>query len=188
MLDPGDLWRHVTINTHSSWLPGDPRGFRSHGHTTHSSGDYKKPPPVGEHVRLHQHARQISAPVVTVDHTLRRRVAESLRDKFIALDRNVLSVAVGGQHAHVVVLLWENPRASKLAVGQAKQRASHAVRHELPGQVWADGAQLKPIVAPSHLREAVKYDRDHANEGAYVWLSDEAMAMIEGRLDPATLM
>jgi hypothetical protein len=46
---PGMAWRHLVIFTHNSWLPGDPRGFRSQNHKILSSGDYKNPPPPGEH-------------------------------------------------------------------------------------------------------------------------------------------
>ncbi|HEX3314753.1 MAG TPA: hypothetical protein VHR72_07680 [Gemmataceae bacterium] len=31
------------LSTYGSWLPGNPRGFRSRKHRIHSSGDYKNP-------------------------------------------------------------------------------------------------------------------------------------------------
>src|SRR5205814_7189946 len=49
---PGMMWRHVVISTRRSWLHGDRRGFRSRGHRIHSSGDYRDPPPQGEHEGL----------------------------------------------------------------------------------------------------------------------------------------
>jgi hypothetical protein len=54
MPKPGMRWRHCVIGTHNSWLPGDPRGFRAIDHKIHSSGDYKNPPPEGEHSGLHR--------------------------------------------------------------------------------------------------------------------------------------
>jgi hypothetical protein len=51
-------WFHITWNTYGTWLPGDPRGFRSHNHRIHSSGTYKSPPPPGEHHLLHQRAKR----------------------------------------------------------------------------------------------------------------------------------
>ena len=53
----GKNWYHVTIGTVSSWLPGDPRGWRSSQHKTHSSGDHRNPPPHGQHGGYHRHAQ-----------------------------------------------------------------------------------------------------------------------------------
>ena len=62
--DFGDLaWRHVVIGTLRSWNFGDERGFRSRGHRIHSSGDYKNPPPRGEHAKLNEwHVERHVAP------------------------------------------------------------------------------------------------------------------------------
>jgi hypothetical protein len=49
MAQPGMLWRHVIINTFCTWLHSDERGFRSRKHRIHSSGDYRRRPPKGEH-------------------------------------------------------------------------------------------------------------------------------------------
>ncbi len=54
MPTPGKCWWHNILSTHGSWLPGNPRGFRSRNHRIHSSGDYKNPPPLGEHAGLHR--------------------------------------------------------------------------------------------------------------------------------------
>jgi hypothetical protein len=31
-------------HTYGTWLPGDPKGFRTRHHREHIEGDYKKPP------------------------------------------------------------------------------------------------------------------------------------------------
>jgi len=54
-----DKWIHAYWSTFGVWLPGDPRGFRSRGHRIHSSGNYKDPPPTGEHAGLWLHARRM---------------------------------------------------------------------------------------------------------------------------------
>ena len=44
MPKPGMIWRHVIISTHGSWLPGDPRGFRSKDHDIHAALESHSPP------------------------------------------------------------------------------------------------------------------------------------------------
>ena len=69
---PGMMWRHVIISTRRSWLHGDGRGFRSRGHRIHSSGDYKDPPPEGEHSGLLEYQRkQCAGKMIKVPRHLR---------------------------------------------------------------------------------------------------------------------
>lgn len=43
---------HGICHYFGQWISGDDRGFRSANHKIHSSGDYKNPPPPGEHEGL----------------------------------------------------------------------------------------------------------------------------------------
>jgi len=72
MPSPGQRWYHIILNTRGTWLPGDPRGFRSQSHKIHSSGDYKHPPPKGEHAGLHHYSKMISGPPVSLKESLIR--------------------------------------------------------------------------------------------------------------------
>jgi hypothetical protein len=45
-------WRHIIVNTKNTWFHGDDRAVRDRDHRIHSSGDYKNPPPEGEHAGL----------------------------------------------------------------------------------------------------------------------------------------
>ena len=59
-------WYHLILSTYGSWLPGDPRGFRTRHHRFHVEGDYKDPPPPGRYEKMHkqsQHSLRF-APVV----------------------------------------------------------------------------------------------------------------------------
>ena len=47
---------HLIWGTYGSWLPGDPRGFRTRRHREHVEGDYKHPPPPGLYEGLHAYA------------------------------------------------------------------------------------------------------------------------------------
>lgn len=69
---PGKRWRFVTVGTLNAWLPGDPRGWRSRHHKRHSSGDYKNPPPPGEHEGLYRYCKQRSGKPVVIHLTFGR--------------------------------------------------------------------------------------------------------------------
>ncbi len=162
-------WFHVTINTRCSWLHGDPRGFRDRAHRVHSSGDYKSPPPPGEHRGLHRWAQQRSAPVVTIPPELRAAVGEALVAKADDTGFPITTCGVGGQHAHMLVRLPLEPRTAKGLVGRWKQAASHAVRERLPGKVWSDGCGVEPVRSQAHRARVHPYILKHAHEGAWVY-------------------
>ena len=128
MPKPGMRWRHVVISTLNSWLPGDPRGFRTKGHDIHSSGDYKHPPPKGEHAGLHQYSKQISGNPVVIPRDLREVVGRAILAKLRKLDYQVLVIAVAGMHCHFLVELPEDIKRVRHIVGQCKTVSSHAIR------------------------------------------------------------
>ena len=77
----GKRWRHVIISTLNSWLPGDPRGFRTVKHKIHSSGDYKNPPPPGEHAGLFLYSSKISGETVVIPKELRDAIGIAFVDE-----------------------------------------------------------------------------------------------------------
>ena len=46
-MQPWRHWYHCNGSTYGTWLPGDPRGWRSRNHRVHVPGDYRTPPPPG---------------------------------------------------------------------------------------------------------------------------------------------
>jgi len=170
---PGKHWWHLILSTHGSWLPGDPRGFRSRGHRVHSSGDYKHRPPPGEHARLHdyQQRRAVDAVVLPVD--VRRRVGAALLDKLDEMKAQTLIVAVAAMHVHMVVELDDDYEGAKRTAGRLKQRASHVIGDSLPGRVWAAGNKPVRVSDRAHLAEAYDYILRHAGKGAWVWTFKE---------------
>jgi len=56
MSAPWNRWFHCIGGTYGSWLPGDPRGFRTRHHREHVEGDYRNPPPAGIYEFRHQGA------------------------------------------------------------------------------------------------------------------------------------
>src|SRR5262249_36777902 len=86
MPKPGYQWRHVVISTWNSWLPGDPRGFRSKKHKIHSSGDYKNPPPEGDHRFLHDYWKDRVEETVVIPADLREAVGKAILEKLDQLN------------------------------------------------------------------------------------------------------
>ncbi|HSZ58001.1 MAG TPA: hypothetical protein VK797_20225 [Tepidisphaeraceae bacterium] len=108
---PGKKWRHVIINTRSSWLHGDERGFRNRGHRIH------------------------------------------LKIKAI--------------------------------VGDAKRKASRAVKRELPGTIWAAGGTYKRVKSRQHQRSAYNYILYDQGRSAWTWsFKDAAPEGCTGRKRP----
>ncbi len=167
MSSEGKLWRHVVIGTHNSWLPGDPRGFRTEAHKIHSSGDYKNPPPQAEHAGLLQFSKEISGDPVVISSSLRETVGRKMIAKLRRLKHRALAVSVSGMHAHLLVELADDLTAIRHIVGQCKTAASHAIRGELPGRVWARYGSFKPIKDKEHHLNTFNYILNQKD--AWVW-------------------
>ena len=163
------MWRYVILSAHASWLHGDKRGFRDRGHRLHSSGDYKKPPPEGEHESLHRHIQQRSKGKVVFSHALRSRIGTAFVDKLDAMGYRCLCAAVGRTHAHCLVELPKDIATVKKEVGKAKQAASLAVGDVLPGQIWAEGGKFKPVTTRSHLNRSYRYILEEQEPDAWTW-------------------
>ncbi len=158
----GKAWRHIVISTYGSWLPGDPRGFRAEDHKIHSSGDYKKLPPEGEHEGLHRFSREISGePVILPDELLEiigKRIGEKLKEH----GHRVLALSVSSTHSHWLVELPDSMPEIRKIVGQCKTASSHAVRGML-----ARYGSFKRIDDPEYQRNVFRYILNQAD--AWIW-------------------
>jgi len=172
MPTPGRAWWHLILSTKCAWLHGDPRRFRSRDHRVHSSGDYHRRPPADEHEGLRRwHREHDGAPIVFAA-GLRPRIGEALRTKCQKAGAQCLAISVGGMHAHLLVGWDDDYSNAKAFAGRLKQAASHAVRVELPGRVWAEGGRPIRVNGRPHQRNVFGYICDHAKEGAWVWRFD----------------
>ncbi|MBI2808277.1 MAG: hypothetical protein HYX68_25095 [Planctomycetes bacterium] len=173
MPSPGKQWRHVIFSTHTSWLPGDPRGFRNREHRIHSSGDYKNPPPKEEHAGLYRYAQKISGePVVLpVEHreTIGRAIIADLQKR----DCRVLAIAIASTHVHILCELPEAPAEYRDIVGRCKTAACYAVREQKPGRLWGRNATYKPINDEQHHKNTFRYIL--AQEDAWTWSFKEGL-------------
>jgi REP element-mobilizing transposase RayT len=167
MPKPGMRWRHVVISTLNSWLPGDPRGFRTMDHNIHSSGDYKNPPPKGEHSGLHEYSKKISDNPVIIPRELRETVGRAILAKLEKLNHQVLAIAVAGMHTHFLVELPESITKVRHIVGQCKTTSSHAIRSQLPGRVWGHRGKFEAVDDSKYQRNAFSYILRQKN--AWIW-------------------
>ena len=161
-------WVHVIWSTRGAWLPGDPRGFRDHDHRLHSTGDYRAPPPSGEHAGLYRTARERCPVEVQIPFRLRQTIAEALGDKLLALEQPPRIIAVMRTHVHALVRA--GPTNVRESIGRAKQAASHAVRDELPGRIWGQRCHPVRIRDGVHYRQVVEYIAAHGEEGGALWI------------------
>jgi hypothetical protein len=115
-------WFHMVASAYGSWLPGDPRGFRTRHHREHVEGDYKNPPPAGQYADREQRSRaSLKQPPAVIPAPLRSVVGLALLERLRALGALVVCIAVSGQHAHVLAKM---PRSSpRFWMGEAKKHA-----------------------------------------------------------------
>jgi REP element-mobilizing transposase RayT len=169
--DFGDLaWRHVVVGTLRGWNFADERGFRSRGHRIHSSGDYKNPPPKGEHRKLHEwHVKRHVGPRVEIPQPMRGKLGAAFVRKSIALGYTIIAASVSAKHAHFLVLLPDDYRKERAVIGKAKNISSYVVRDEMPGRIWAAGGRFRLIKNRKHQLNVFRYISQRQEKGAWTW-------------------
>ncbi len=162
-------WYHVSIHTYGTWLPGDKRGWRARHHKRHVDGDYKDPPPPGEHDGLLDYSKeQMKHPPVYLNLEERRIVGQAVVEMLVDQGLELLVLSVDAVHCHLLARLGSVP--SRSAVGKAKQHAYHVLREQCGRlRLWGKRGRARPVRDRSHQLRAYKYILDHAEEGAWVW-------------------
>ncbi|MBI1831367.1 MAG: transposase [Planctomycetes bacterium] len=155
------------FSTHNSWLPGDPRGFRSREHRIHSSGGYKNPPPKGEHAGLLRYAKKISGDPVVLEEEIRETIGRAILAELRKRDCRVLAIAVAATHVHILCELPEDEKECRDIVGRCKTAACYAVREQKPGRLWGRNATHKAIENESHHANTFRYILAQAD--AWTW-------------------
>lgn len=188
---PWNDWYHCMGHTYGTWLPGDPRGFRTRHHREHIEGDYKHPPPQGLYDARHEHAKNLMKrdPVfLTVEQRLLivQLMVESLQRR----NFQVVVACVTDVHLHILTRFPDhNPRHW---IGVAKKESSHFAKQENlapPGGLWAVRTKSLPINSRGHQLNVAKYIYDHCEEGGALWyrsrvLGPNCCARIDDELIP----
>ena len=188
-------WYHCMANTYGTWLPGDPRGFRTRKHREHVQGDYKSPPPAGFYEQQHQAAKQsMTREPVYLSVAARTACVDALIHAWVDVHGvEVLTVAVGACHMHVLARFGrvpdplrdpKNPKPTptrrgirykdppRYFVGIAKERSAKTLAAAdlvKPGGIWAKRGKIVSIKDRQHQLRVYKYILDHEHEGAAIW-------------------
>ncbi len=184
-LPPRHRWVHLILHTRNSWLHGDPRGFRDRRHRIHSSGDYKNPPPPGEHGGLNVWARGRAGDAVKLDAASCRAALGVAVRKMADAGCVPLVVLVGANHVHALHALPTGAAADQI-IHALKRRMSLAIAKHIPRPVWAPGQSIRTIRDAGHQRNAFNYICRHGGEGAVLWTSRDPLPepVVRKRADP----
>ena len=168
---PWNDWYHCMGHTYGTWLPGDPRSFRTRHHREHIEGDYKHPPPPGKYDERHLRTQSIMTrePVIL---GIEQRIL-IVRLMVESLQRRTIDVAVASMtdvHFHILARFADhNPRHW---IGLAKKESSHHANQAGQGEeggLWAIRSKALPINSRRHQVNTAKYIYDHIVEGGAVW-------------------
>ena len=185
-LRPG--WCHCMSHTYGTWLPGDPRGFRTRHHREHVEGDYKNPP-AEDYRDRHRAARDdLKGDAVVLSVAARQAALLQVVASLQRYGVELLGASVSATHMHLLGRFPEGPtpgesglrgqRTSAVEdpvrhlVGKAKQwSAKQLAKQELVagGRVWGRRGKIVRITDRAHQVRTVGYILKHAEEGAAVW-------------------
>jgi hypothetical protein len=169
--EPWNDWYHCMGNTYGTWLPGDPRGFRTRHHDEHVEGDYKAPPINGRYDERHEKARDFQKrPSIYLTVTQRRRALDEMVGSLLRRNLELIVMSVDRVHFHALCRFPDrNPRKW---IGIAKKESSHYLKQvgSAPvGGLWAVRFKCLPVEDRSHQLWTVRYIRKHGKKGAAIW-------------------
>ena len=162
-------WYHIIWNTLGSWLPGNQRGFRNFDHRIHSSGDYKNPPPSGEHAGLYRYNRDRARQPVHIPSALRPLICDAILDAAGNRNLDSLAWAIGDQHVHGLVRFQLGEKGVKRNIGDLKTVSSLSVSDTMPGSIWSRGCSPKIVRTQEHLVSTLNYVVFKQEVNAWVW-------------------
>ncbi|HEX3356276.1 MAG TPA: hypothetical protein VHS31_04775, partial [Tepidisphaeraceae bacterium] len=135
----------------------------------HSSGDYKHRPPEKEHAGLRKYNEAHSQKTIQFDIKLRVFVLASFLCKLRLLGYRFIAASIGEKHLHILVELPWNLEELRRTIGKCKQRASHAIRNQIPGSIWSEGGEYKWVKDKRHLHNIYDYIRTKQELETIVW-------------------
>jgi hypothetical protein len=169
------MWWLVTWATYASWLPGDPRGFRTFrgreyvpppkryakpGEPTYQAAPYRE--------RLAQY-RAASGEPVRLSPAEQALVLPEIVTEVDSIPLVARVLAVGNHHVHLLAKFGPRPPIRRL-VGRIKAAATR-VWHEQAGnstRLWSRDCDMKSKPTRDLFESAYRYVYDHIHQGALV--------------------
>lgn len=196
---PWNDWFHVMGNTYGTWLPGDPRGWRTAHHKHHVNGDYKHPPPPGTGNALHAWAKQhLKHDAVYLSPNQRRLACNHFVEALQHHNIEFTELAMGVIHFHLLArfplqspaspdagaptgarAVSINPAPRQLT-GKAKSWTTHNLKKaghftNRKAGLWASKCKVKPVTDAEHFEYLrTTYIPRHIDEGAVLWSQSPA--------------
>lgn len=169
--EPWNDWYHCMGNTYGTWLPGDPRGFRTRHHREHVEGDYKNPPKENYEQRLRKSKELMKRDPVFLTPRQRARAVEEFVKSLVKRKVELVSLSIDRVHFHVLARFRDrNPRKW---IGIAKKESSHYLKQEQlapVGGLWATRMECIPVENRRHQIWVVGYILKHGRKGGATWL------------------
>ena len=166
---PSFRWFHVVLTTYGTWLPGDPRGFRTRHHRRHVEGDYKSPPVEDYSAKLNYSLSVLKQTPVYVNEGLQQVLGLAIVERLRQLGAFVLVAGVVETHVHLLAKMPEH--LTRDWTGLAKKHAWFKMRDAgWQEKLWAKRAKFTPVTNRKHLHNSFAYIVRHQNEGGWVWI------------------
>src|SRR6267142_5185011 len=161
---PWNNWYHCMGSTYGTWLPGDPRGFRTRHHREHIPYDYKYPPPPGRYEQRYRKSKELmTRPPVYLTLKQRQSALNELLKSFQKRSIEVIAISVDRVHFHLLARFPDrNPRHH---IGVAKKDSSHFLKQQSDGPIggiWGTRTQCIPIKDRAHQLRVFRYVLAHA--------------------------
>jgi hypothetical protein len=192
-MSPWNDWYHIMTHTYGTWLPGDPKGFRTRHHCEHIEGDYKNPPPAGRDAMRWEKAKQLMKrePVQLTPAQQARAVVEIVRS-FQKRSIELKTLSIDTIHMHALARLADhNPRHH---MGVAKRECAHYMKVDglAPvGGIWGVRCECVPIADARHFENVDGYVLDHELQGAVIWPARAHSIAVKNAMDdfdPSSLL
>ena len=146
--------------------PGDRRGWRTQRHRRHVPGDYRNPPPEYFGEGLRRHLGRVDIEATRLSKVQRRRVGCWMIDSFAHQEIEILALAMGAEHCHLLGRFCPYTTVRKKA-GLAKWCASREWGKHYPDRrLWARYCHVSAIRGRDHQVRAVEYIIAHSDDGA----------------------
>ncbi|HWE00905.1 MAG TPA: hypothetical protein VG326_00745 [Tepidisphaeraceae bacterium] len=164
-------WYHCMGNTYATWLPGDPRGFRTRWEREQIDGDYRYPPPKGKYAARFQKSRVLmKREKVLLTLQQRRRAVDEIVKPLLKWKIELVVIVIDRVHLHALARFPD--RDPRHFIGLAKKESSAYMKRDglaPDGGLSAIKCECVPLTDRAHYDSVERYNTDHQTEGAIVW-------------------